>query len=183
MADAMKSFASAVAVAALAALSACSGFSPAAPSTAAFGTTAALDASSAAACPAPGRVYTVGKASAPLLLRTAFTALGPLVFVWTVTFKNQATSAAPVQFQPIVYGCGAAKRRYGSAKSVVSTLHSSCSNGVCTVTVTYRVQYTPPAAGLPALPLRYVFVKFYPSVRKPGYGLMNGALVILRKHP
>jgi len=172
-----------VALALAAALAGCASSGAGAPP-AAIAASPAFAANANPVCPAPNKIYAVGKASAKMPLVTAYVVLGAVHFNWVVTFKDQPSSAAPVNFVPVVYGCGAAGRGWGSARVSGGSLKSSCTNGVCTVAVTENVIYTPPAkAPPPALPLKFVYLKFAPAKRTPGYGLMNGALIFLRLKP
>lgn len=139
-----------------------------------------------APCPVPGTTIVKGKSSAKLESTVAYTVLGTRILRWTVTFKGQSSSAAPVAYTAKLFACGGAQVRkpIGTvADTGGGSTQSSCHNGVCTVEVTYVVSYKPPAKTPSNKPWKYDLIRFDPAKPKPPYGVMPGILVEVRKAP
>jgi hypothetical protein len=137
------------------------------------------------ACPVAGRTYTRGKSSAKLESRTALAGLSMHVR-WTVVFSNQPSSSPPLEFVPKMFACGApaGKKPVGTVRDAGGgSTRSECANGVCTVTVSYEVVYTPPNKLPSNKPWKYDLVRFDPSQRMPPYGVLPGVLIEVKKTP
>lgn len=99
-----------------------------------------------APCPVSGRTYTRLKASTTVTRGPV--ARGKSVLLhWTVVFKDQPSSKAPVTYSPRLIACGppAGKKPVGAVLAQPGgSTRASGHNGKWTITVTYQVRYTAP---------------------------------------
>ena len=128
-------------------------------------------------CPVSGKTYVSGKASTVFATRMEFFDVTQ-TFEWMVTFKNQSAKKAPVTYVPQISTCGPAngKKPFGTIKSMGQTsVMSTCQHGVCTVTATYSLSYTPKKVKnrFHHAVWLYDLINFVPS-SNTGYGTLPG---------
>jgi hypothetical protein len=140
-------------------------------------------APSAVTCPAIGKTYKSANASSTFEKEVTFPVFHTILS-WQVTFSHQATTTAPVRYVPALATCGAAfgQKPFGEVRNLgITSLKSTCTNGVCSVTVSYAVEYTP-KKNLPGHKAwRFDVVRFYPSPATKPFGMLPAYRIEIKK--
>lgn len=135
------------------------------------------------ACPVVGKTYKKSNSLSTVSKEVAFPVFHTILS-WTVKFVNQASMNPPVKYQPWLSTCGPAssKKPFGRVRNLgITSLKSSCDNGVCTVTATYSVEYTP-KKHLPGNKVwKYDVVRYSPTPATKPFGPLPAFLIEVKR--
>jgi len=132
----------------------------------------------ALACPANGAK--IVKGNSYTIVHRYYTivnsSLGPR---FTVVFTKQSSDKQPVTFAPKLFTCGprSGKTPIGTVTAGGGSTSTSCHNGVCTITVTYYLTYTPPSKVPGGGNWRYDLIRMDPVKPKPPYGVLPAFVI------
>jgi hypothetical protein len=135
------------------------------------------------ACPVVGKTYKRSNSTSTVAKEVTYPVFHSLLS-WTVTFANQASMNPPVKYQPWLSTCGpdTGQKPFGIVRNLgITSIKSSCDNGVCTVTATYSVEYTPKKHLPGNKSWEYDVVHYSPDPAKKPYGPLPAFLIEVKR--
>ena len=135
------------------------------------------------ACPAVGKTYKKSNSSSTVAKEVTYPVFHEILS-WTVTFANQASMNPPVKYQPWLSTCGPAtgQKPFGIVRNLgITSLNSTCHNGVCSVTVSYAIEYTPKRHLPGNKSWQYDVVHYSPYPAKRPYGSLPAFLLEVKR--
>jgi hypothetical protein len=135
------------------------------------------------ACPVVGKTYKRSNSLSTVAKKVTYPVFHTILS-WTVTFAHQASINPPVKYQPWMSTCGPAssQKPFGRVRNLgLTSLKSSCDNGVCTVTASYSIEYTPKKHLPGNKTWQYDVVHYSPTTATAGYGPLPAFLIEVKR--